>query len=218
MTAAGDPSWTVLLLGGASATGKTAAARLVAARFGVPWVQADDFRLALQRATTPESHAALHYFAGGEKLAEGEGLAEAEAVWARPEDELVEALKSVGREVSAAIEIVVAQHLSERQPVIVEGDELLPRMAAGTHFAGHESAGGVRSIFLVEPREDEVAAAFLARGSRGNPASESTLRTQARVAWRYGQWLQEEALTLGLPVVAARPYDRVLARLEKELR
>lgn len=209
MTAAGDPSWTVLLLGGASATGKTKAAQLVAARFGVPWVQADDFRLALQRATTPESHGSLHYFAGDE------------AVWAGPEDELVEALKSVGREVSAAIEIVVAHHLSERQPVIIEGDALVPRMAAGTHFAGRESDGKVRSIFLVEPDEGAVAAAFQARGSRADPADpvpETTLRTQARVAWRYGQWLQQEALTLGLPVVAARPYERVLARLEKELR
>jgi 2-phosphoglycerate kinase len=206
MTAAQAPTWTVLLLGGGSGTGKTGAAELVAARFGVPWLQVDDFRLTLQRVTTPEDRAALHYFLGDED------------VWTRPEDELVEGLKEMAREVSAALEIVVAHHASEGLPVVIEGDGLLPRMAAGTHFAGHEAGGAVRAIYLVEPSEDALVEAFLARGSRGAPVSEPTLRTQARVAWRYGQWLQEEALTLGLPVVASRPYERLLARLEKELR
>jgi 2-phosphoglycerate kinase len=177
----------------------------VAARFGVPWLQADDIRMALQQATTSEQHPELHYFL------EGTG------VWERPEEELVEGLKTVARVTSDALESIVASHLSQNQPLVIEGDGLLPRMAAGTHFAGRESGGAVRAIFLVEPREEEVLAAFQARGSRGAPVDEGTLRVQARVAWRYGQWLQQEALTLGLPVVAARPYDRLVARLEREL-
>jgi 2-phosphoglycerate kinase len=206
MTPAGAPPWTVLLLGGSSATGKTRAAELVAARFGVPWLQLDDIRLALQQATTPEHHSDLHYFRSDA------------SVWERPEEQLVEGLKAVGRITSAAAEAVVAHHLSQNQPVVIEGDGILPRMAAGTHFAGRESAGSVRAIFLVEPREEEVLAAFQARGPRGDPVDEPTLRTQARVSWLFGQWLQQEALTLGLAVVAARPYERVAARLEKELR
>jgi 2-phosphoglycerate kinase len=206
MTPAGAPPWTVLLLGGGSATGKTLAAELVAARFGVPWLQLDDIRLALQHTTTPQQHPELHYF-----------LAD-RSVWEQPEEELVEALKAVARVTSAALEAVVAHHLSLNQPVVIEGDGILPRMAAGTHFAGRESAGSVRAIFLVEPREEDVLAAFQARGPRGDPVEEPTMRAQARIAWLYSQWLQEEALTLGLAVVAARPYERVAARLEKELR
>jgi 2-phosphoglycerate kinase len=206
MTTAGAPPWTVLLLGGGSATGKTVAAELVAARFGVPWLQLDDIRLALQRATTPEQHPELHYFLSDT------------SVWDRREEELVEALKAVARVTSAALEAVVAHHLSQNQPVVIEGDGILPRMAAGTHFAGHESGGSVRAIFLVEPHDEDLLAAFQARGARGDPVDERTLGAQARVAWLYGQWLQEEALTLGLAVVAARPYERVAARLEKELR
>jgi 2-phosphoglycerate kinase len=206
MSTESAPPWTVLLLGGGSGTGKTRAAQLVAARFGVPWLQLDDIRLALQHATTPEQHAELHYFLANP------------SVWERPEEELFEGLKAVARVTSAALEAVVAHHLSHNDPVVIEGDGILPRMAAGTHFAGRESAGSVRAIFLVEPREEDVLAAFQARGPRGDAVDEPRLRTQARVAWRHGQWVQQEALTMGLPVVAARPYERVAARLEKELR
>jgi 2-phosphoglycerate kinase len=206
MTAEGACPWRILLIGGGSGTGKTRTAELVAGRFGIPWLQVDDFRLALQRATTADQHPALHYF-----------LAE-EPLWARPEEELVEALKEIARLMSAALEIVIAHHLSLGQPVVIEGDALDPRMAAGTHFAGHEAAGLVRSVVLVEPHEDAVLAAMEARGPRGGTGDEATLPAQARVAWLYGQWLQGEALRLGLPVVSARPYERLAARVEKDLR
>lgn len=40
--------WTVLLIGGPSGRGKTTAARRIGTRLGVPWLQVDDLRLALQ--------------------------------------------------------------------------------------------------------------------------------------------------------------------------
>jgi hypothetical protein len=206
MTAADARPWTVLLIGGGSATGKTRAAEVVARQSGVPWLQADDFRLALQRATSPDAHPALHSFVAGEP------------VWDRSEDELVEALKAVAREVSSALEIVIAHHVSTEAPVVIEGDGLEPRMAAGTHFAGVDAGGAVRSVFLVESDEGAVSEAMRTRGTRGGVAHESTLPVQSRVAWLYGQWVQSEALRLGLPVVASRPHERLEARLAKELR
>jgi 2-phosphoglycerate kinase len=206
MTTAEARPWTVLLIGGGSGTGKTRAAEFVARRYGVPWLQVDDFRLALQRATSPSEHPGLHYFVGNEP------------VWGRPENDLLDALKAIAREVSSALEGVIAHHVATGSAVVMEGDGLEPRMAAGTHFAGYDAAGAVRAIFLVEARQEAVAEAIRARGSRGGSDDESTYDAQARVAWLYGQWVQSEALRLGLPVVAARPYERLEARLARELR
>jgi 2-phosphoglycerate kinase len=209
MAAPAAPPWTVLLIGGASGTGKTLAAELVARRFGVPWLQVDDFRLALQRATSPEQLSDVHYFVNAGADA---------SLWERPEDELVDALRSVARAMSTALEIVVANHVSQHQPVVLEGDGIDPRLASASRFAGVEAGKSVRSIFLVEPDEAALLAAMEARGPRGGAVETTTLGRQARVAWLYGRWIEQEARRLGLPVVAARPHERLVARIAKDLR
>ena len=49
-------AWTVLLIGGISGAGKTTVARQLGLHLGLPWLQVDDLRLALQRsrATLPQ--------------------------------------------------------------------------------------------------------------------------------------------------------------------
>ena len=56
------PSWTVLVIGGGAAVGKTTAARAVAARYGVSVLPVDALWVALKAATNPASHPELHYF------------------------------------------------------------------------------------------------------------------------------------------------------------
>jgi 2-phosphoglycerate kinase len=209
MTARSAPPWTVLLIGGASGTGKTLAAEFVARRFGIPWLQVDDFRLAIQRATTPEQLPELHYFVNA---------ATDDPLWTREEDELVEALRRVAAAMSSALEIVIAHHLNLSQPVVLEGDGLDPALLAKSEFAGASAEPGrVRGVVLVEPDEAALRVAFEARGPRGDPGEVETFGKQARVAWRYGQWLQQQAKAVGVPLVASRPYERLPARLEKEL-
>jgi 2-phosphoglycerate kinase len=43
-------TWKVLLIGGSSGVGKSSIARQLGRRFGTPWMQVDDLRLALQRS------------------------------------------------------------------------------------------------------------------------------------------------------------------------
>ena len=58
-----ERNWTVLLIGGHSAAGKTTAAELVGRSLGVPWMMMDDLRLAFQRArvSLPENTDALYF-------------------------------------------------------------------------------------------------------------------------------------------------------------
>ena len=57
------PTWSVLLVGGSSATGKTTATRALAHHYGVSVLQTDDVRMALQQMTTPAQHPCPGYFA-----------------------------------------------------------------------------------------------------------------------------------------------------------
>ena len=48
--------WKVLLIGGPSGVGKTTVAQHMARRLGISWAQADDFRLVLERETSPATY------------------------------------------------------------------------------------------------------------------------------------------------------------------
>lgn len=74
-------------------------------------------------------------------------------------------------------------------------------------------AGLVRAVFVVERDDAALLANMLARG-RGiadRPAAES--RAEARTKWLHGRWLADEARRHGLPVVEARPWSTLAARV-----
>lgn len=191
----------MLLIGGGSGTGKTTLAETIGRRVGVPWAQVDDFRLVAQRLTTPSQQPALHAF-----LAEG--------VWRRSTNELRDGLIAVGGVVSHALEIVIAHHVATDAPLVLEGDGLVPAMAARRTFAGLDVGNLVRAVVLVEPDEAVILDAMLARGRGFDLFGEREQRAQARASWLYGGWLRREAEAHGIPVVEPRPWatlvDRVL--------
>src|SRR5690348_6357702 len=92
------PPWTVLLIGGHSGTGKTVVARTLARQWSLALTEVDDFRLVLQRVTTPAQQPALHAM-----LADlGDPGTPAEA--------LCRDLIAVAEVMSTALEIVIANH------------------------------------------------------------------------------------------------------------
>ena len=196
--------WKVLLIGGSSGVGKTAVAPVIARHFGVPWVQVDDVRLALQRVTSPAEHPALHFFLA------------TEGVWDLPAEELCEALIVVARVMSEAIESVIDHHVLLGPPLVVEGDGILPETAGRR---GRDTGGQVRSVFLHEPDEEVLLTSLRAR-NRGHfqTAPLELQRRLTRQSWLFGEWLRREAEAHGVPVVAVRPWDtlveRVLAAVE----
>ena len=92
--------WMVLLIGGPSGVGKTIVAKQIGLRFGIPWLQVDDLRLALQwsRVTLPQNTEALYFF---EKTPH---------VWQLPAECLCDGLIALGQVMSPALEIVIANH------------------------------------------------------------------------------------------------------------
>ncbi len=190
-------TWQVLLLGGASGVGKTSVSYRLAHHFGVGLTEMDDFQNVLERMTTPEQYPALHYW----RLHSAEGL--------RMDDEQMLAhTLSVADAMSVAMELVIANHLATRAPVVLEGDFLLPSLAVRPAYDGVPAEGQVRAVFLYEEDEQQILRNFRARSGE-----DPRWARRARASWYYSEWLRREAGRLGLPAVPARPWDTVLQRV-----
>ena len=195
------PLWKVLLIGGHSGVGKTVVARQLARRFGVTLAEVDDFRLVLERMTTPEQQPALHaLLAAGSRT----GLSPTA---------MCDSLITVAQVVSHALEIVVANHVVTDTPTILEGDGLLPAFAARRIFANRHVGTSVRTVFLIEEDETYLFRSAVERGRGFESLTPAHQQRQVRVSWLYGQWLQQEAIRYGLPVVTPHPWETLVERI-----
>src|SRR5260221_6468083 len=129
--------WQVLLIGGASGTGKTSISYRLAQYFGVGITEVDDFQVILERMTTPEQQPILHYWRthpGAVDL---------------PVEKIVEHSIAVGRAMIPALEAVIANHLESQTPIILEGDFILPSLAIQPAFGEELNGGRVQAVFVV---------------------------------------------------------------------
>lgn len=186
MTSTKDhPDWTVLLIGGASGTGKSTAARAIARQRGIDWLQVDDLRLALQYSNVglPDDDATetLYFF---ERTPD---------IWQLPAERLRDGLISVGKAVSDAIAIVIGNHIVQNDPIVIEGDGILPELAERSDLREYIDAVELQMVFLIPTSEQELLDSMIERG-RGVPdKSETELRRIAETSWLYSQWLEREA-------------------------
>ena len=193
-------SWDVLLIGGASGTGKTSVSYQLARSFDVGITEIDDFQVILERMTTPEQQPVLHYW-----------RTHPEAMQLPPES-IVALTVSVAETMAPAIEAVIQNHLETKTPVVLEGDYLLPATAVRTNYGVVTNDGRVRALFLFEADEAQIAKNY----SRREPA-EGSAALRSRVSFLYGNWLRTEAQRYGVPTVESRPweslFDRVVASI-----
>jgi 2-phosphoglycerate kinase len=189
-------SWNVLLLGGASGVGKSSVSYRLARHFDVGITEVDDFQVILECMTTPEQQPVLHFW----RTHPNPGSLSAE--------EIVTQGIAVGEVMAPALAAVIANHLEAQTPVLLEGDFILPALAAQTSFAGITHQGRVQAIFLYEDEEAQLVDNFLQREPEQGPQTQ-----RARVSWLYGQWLRGQAQQYGLPTLPARPWATLFERM-----
>lgn len=196
----------VLLLGGISGTGKTTAAREIAHRSNVDWVQVDDLRLALQwsqaRLPSEEATDSLHYF-----------LRQAN-VWEQPAERLRDALIGVGEAMKDAIAIVASHHVAKGGTTIIEGDGILPSIVDHPMMRPLVQSRQVMIAFVLAPSREEILDRIHKR-SRG--VDEETPAERDRIAemnWLYAGWLRAQANAFNLPVLPPEPLDSLAQRVE----
>jgi 2-phosphoglycerate kinase len=189
-------SWTVLLLGGPSGAGKTTVAQALGRRFGVSVTQTDDIQAALEAVTRPEHLPPIHFWRGHPDP----GALTAEQIQRQGLD--------VMRVMTAALAAAIANHLEEAVPVIYEGDFIDPALARAPRVRDLPAGGRIRGVFLLEADVEALAASFAAREPDAGPQ-----RLRAEVSALWSRWLEERSRDHGVPTVAARPWDTLLARV-----
>jgi 2-phosphoglycerate kinase len=201
-------NWKVLLIGGSSGVGKSSVARQLGRHLGTSWLAVDDLRLALQRSRTilPEKTEALYFFE------------ETQEVWSLPPDQLRDRLIALGQVMSPALEVVIENHVDTADPVVIEGDAVLPSLFTRPSVRARTSSGQVQAVFLVEPEEDVLLAHMDARYRVRARHNEAQLRAMAHVRWLHGRWLADEARSSGLPVLEPHPWETLAQRIVAALR
>jgi 2-phosphoglycerate kinase len=140
VTAPAARQWDVLVVGGASGTGKTTACRPLARALDLAVTRVDDLHTTIEAMTTPEQQPTLHYWA-----------THPEARELSPE-EIVQLHVSVGRVMAPAVHAVMADHVEFRDPLLLEGD-YLPARAARAGGDAPEHLRRVRAVFVDEPEQ-----------------------------------------------------------------
>ena len=199
-----ERNWTVLLIGGHSAAGKTTAAELVGRSPGVPWMMMDDLRLAFQRArvSLPVNTDALYF----DTVPSFRRLG--------PEEQC-DGLIAVGEALSPALEVIIEHHVDLSLPVVIEGDGIVPSLLSRKPVV--ERSESVRTVFLIEPEETEILGNMLARSRAISDRTGEQLRNEAHAKWLHGQWLAREAAAHSLPIVRPRPWETLVERIIQHL-
>lgn len=193
MTDLDAPPWLVTLVCGASGVGKSRTAVPLAARFGAPLAEADDIVTALTALTTAEQQPLLHPAAANPEMRD----------W--PVERIADLHLALAEALRPAFRAVIADHLDFAAPVVLEGDYLLPELAA-------EFGDAVRAVVIDEQRE-RILANHLAREPAAGPQHRRA-ELSALLAGRFA----ERARGCGVPVVAARPWPDTVERAERALR
>lgn len=173
----------------------------MARQLGIPWLQVDDFRLALQFSglVPREQHPELFFFLDRDD-------------WRVSPEAYRDKLIAVGRILSGALRIVVESHLHhDANSIIIEGDGILPAFAA--KIASEHDVGQVRSVFIVENDADILLANMLKRGRGFDPNASAERQTETNGKGLFSDWIQREAERYGLPTVTPLPWETLPERL-----
>lgn len=180
--------WDVLLIGGASGVGKTSISYRLAHHFGIGITEVDDFHIILEHMTTPAQYPDVHLF-----------RTDPEAFFRMDEDEKVAHMVRYGSVMAEALEYVIANHLEDGPPIVLEGDFILPTVAIQDVYAGIPNNGRIQGLFVHE-EEAQIARNYELREGDAQPG-------RAQISWRNSEWLRVEAERLGVPTLGARPWE-----------
>jgi 2-phosphoglycerate kinase len=206
-----NADWRVLLIGGNSGVGKTFIARELVRPLGIPFIMADDIRIALQQATTAVQNPNLHVFLGYQ-----------EAQWQQPETILRDWI-TVANEMIKPLKAIMAHHIlvEEAGRLIIEGDSILPALARQQTFRDAYGSDAVvieekiQALFVIEDNEEKILSNLRQRDRGISAVSEPQQAAFARASSLYGRWLAQKARASQIPVLPAEPKENIMERIMK---
>lgn len=186
----------LVLIGGTAGTGKSTAARAVAGRLGAAWLQLDTLWIAMRDAAPAGSDERLRLDIDSRIRSRTDPL-----------DELVQHHIAASAAVCAALPHALAFELQTHPVVVADGAWLLPEFMRQLVLPGVN----VTPVLLYEGDRSRLAAALTSRRGLAMVADWQT--EGAEVAWRYGNWLVEQAQFADVSILASQPYDTIVDRI-----
>lgn len=183
--------WKVLLIGGCSATGKSYLARQLAEKYKTTVTEVDDIRIALQQKIKPSESPNLFFFLENHNYLND-----------FPIGILLSKLENVGEEVWPSLNGLIEKHIMCNEPIILEGDGILPRLLAT------RNQEKIKSIFIYDDKEN-IKKKELVR-QRGGP--NSNIDKQVDFAYQYGQVIKQQAEEVGYITICATPLETLFDR------
>lgn len=136
-------------------------------------------------------------------------------IWRLPVETVRDAFIGVAAAMMPAMQIVIDNHVAINEPIVLEGDGILPALFGLPTIRPAVERGIVRACCLTAVTADELLENARRRRRGLDAMSEADLVAQAEANWWYGQWLDEESRRYDIPVIASRPFetlpDRILA-------
>ena len=181
-------NWDILIIGGASGSGKTSISRPLSQLYGVDLVRVDDFQCLLEAIISPEMIPTLHHW-------------KIEPNWSNESVEwVVERLKGVSQAWMLGLRAVIKDRLEESLPMILEGDFILPKLSVS--FDNPR----IKTIFVHEPSREQILQNYFSR--------EGTHQAhRADISHAFGNWLKDNCKKHSIPVVESRPWDNLMERV-----
>lgn len=188
-----DRNWTVLLIGGASGTGKSTLAYEIAEFYKINVLEADDIYITMETVTAKDDFPAIHYWNTG-------------IDWKSISvDGNINWLKNVSKEMSVVFKEIVNRHIEDKLPVIIEGDFISPE------FASSFDNPDVQSLFLYESDKNQIIQNYLSR--EGGEAQDF----RAEISCKYNDFLLAACKKYGIKTINSKPWTTVLERAIKNL-
>jgi 2-phosphoglycerate kinase len=181
--------WDVLVVAGPSGVGKSQVSYPLARHFGVSIVEVDDLFHAVEAATTPDQQPLLHFW-----------QTHPEELESTPE-RILDIHLNTCRAMGPSIASVIENHIETAMPIVLDGDYVLPEVAAAY-------PDRVKSVFLIEDSPVQIVRNLLSR-----EPNEGNQRKRADVSVLFGHWLRGECSRFGLVSISARPWTTILQRV-----
>ena len=179
-----ERNWIVLIIGGASGTGKSFLSYALADYYNVNVLEFDDITEAVKAKTPKEYLPAINsedFF--------GAGI-----------DGNVKWLIDVSKELFPALKAVIERHIDDELPVIIEGDFIHPQLVASLINTD------IKAIFVQESYEQILKNYLLREGG-------DLQDYRARISAEFGKWISDTCLMYDILLIEARPWETAVERV-----
>lgn len=189
-------SFDILLLSGASGTGKTTAAYQLSKHYKINVVQVDDFQCLVENVTKESDYPVFHYWKNHFDEAAKQTM-----------DKKLEIMISYANELSQLLELIVINHLEENRPMILEGDFISPNLC-NKLLHNPQIGSRIKCCILTENSTNQILNNYQIREG-------SIQEDRAELSQKYNNWLIQEAKGSNISIVSSRPWNSVKKRIIK---